>query len=398
MSFDEPARPGGAAHDRIHRRARARVRELAPTGAARSRVARRRRAVPAPRVQPPPRRARSTPARPARLVGARRRARLPRSRRARSSRRAAFSRRAPSRSASMPRGIAAWLRWPTSSRSSYGDLLSVPAALESPAAKRAAAAATRRRCRRHGVGGDRGCRGARARAVRGVARRRRRRRRRVAARRGTMDRRAWRMAHGGGAAAPSSSWRQWRPLLDAGRSVIASRAAFSTVSRTRWLRGGCSASRRRCCRRGANGMAHSDRRVARGVGERRALRARALAAVATLALGALAAYYAAGNLGVNTDTANMIAADDPVAAALQRVPRRVSAARPQSAHRRRRADAGPRRRIRRGVAARAARAARALPLAVARGRGRVLRAQRPAVSADGASSRRSRTGWRRRSR
>ena len=36
-----------------------------------------------------------------------------------------------------------------------------------------------------------------------------------------------------------------------------------------------------------------------------------LAAVATLALGALAAYYAAGNLGVNTDTANMIAATVP---------------------------------------------------------------------------------------
>ncbi len=36
-----------------------------------------------------------------------------------------------------------------------------------------------------------------------------------------------------------------------------------------------------------------------------------LSAVATLALGALAAYYAAGNLGVNTDTANMIAATVP---------------------------------------------------------------------------------------
>ncbi len=36
-----------------------------------------------------------------------------------------------------------------------------------------------------------------------------------------------------------------------------------------------------------------------------------LSALATLALGALAAYYAAGNLGVNTDTANMIAATVP---------------------------------------------------------------------------------------
>jgi hypothetical protein len=36
-----------------------------------------------------------------------------------------------------------------------------------------------------------------------------------------------------------------------------------------------------------------------------------LSAIATLALGALAAYYAAGNLGVNTDTANMIAATVP---------------------------------------------------------------------------------------
>jgi hopanoid biosynthesis associated RND transporter like protein HpnN len=36
-----------------------------------------------------------------------------------------------------------------------------------------------------------------------------------------------------------------------------------------------------------------------------------LSGLATLALGALAAYYAAGNLGVNTDTANMIAATVP---------------------------------------------------------------------------------------
>jgi hopanoid biosynthesis associated RND transporter like protein HpnN len=36
-----------------------------------------------------------------------------------------------------------------------------------------------------------------------------------------------------------------------------------------------------------------------------------LAAIVTLALGAFAAYYAAGNLGVNTDTANMIAATVP---------------------------------------------------------------------------------------
>ena len=36
-----------------------------------------------------------------------------------------------------------------------------------------------------------------------------------------------------------------------------------------------------------------------------------LSAFATLALGALAGYYAAGNLGVNTDTANMIAATVP---------------------------------------------------------------------------------------
>ena len=36
-----------------------------------------------------------------------------------------------------------------------------------------------------------------------------------------------------------------------------------------------------------------------------------LAAAATLALGALAGWYAAGNLGVNTDTANMIAATIP---------------------------------------------------------------------------------------
>ncbi len=55
-------------------------------------------------------------------------------------------------------------------------------------------------CRGHGVGGNRGCRSARARAVRGVARRRRRRRRRAAARRRTLDRRAWRQAHGGNAA------------------------------------------------------------------------------------------------------------------------------------------------------------------------------------------------------
>jgi predicted RND superfamily exporter protein len=36
-----------------------------------------------------------------------------------------------------------------------------------------------------------------------------------------------------------------------------------------------------------------------------------LSAAATLALGVFAAYYAAGNLGVNTDTANMIAATVP---------------------------------------------------------------------------------------
>src|SRR5688572_5163631 len=85
---------------------------------------------------------------------------------------------------------------------------------------------------------------------------------------------------------------------------------FSTVSRMRWLRGGCSPSQRRCCRRGANGVAFPiGEWLARWAG---AVLARPrLAAVATLALGALAAYYAAGNLGVNTDTANMIAATVP---------------------------------------------------------------------------------------
>ena len=117
-----------------------------------------------------------------------------------------------------------------------------------------------------------------------------------------------------------------------------------------------------------------------------------LAAAATLALGALAAYYAAGNLGVNTDTANMIAATVPWRQHFNEYRDAFPLRDRNLLIVDRRADAGARRRVRGRAAARAARAARALPIAVARGRGRVLRAQRPAVSADRASSRRSRTG------
>ena len=128
----------------------------------------------------------------------------------------------------------------------YGDLLSVPAALESPAAKRAAAAATR------AVAVDMesaaiAAAAARARVpfvalrvvVDGVG---------DALPQGAerwIDERG-RSAHGGNAAG-RRELAAMAAALDVGRSVIASRAAFSTVSRTRWLRGGCSPSLRRCC-------------------------------------------------------------------------------------------------------------------------------------------------------
>ena len=106
-----------------------------------------------------------------------------------------------------------------------------------------------------------------------------------------------------------------------------------------------------------------------------------LASVAMLALGALAAYYAAGNLGVNTDTANMIAATVPWRQHFNdyrdSFPLRdrnllivIDAPTPA------RADE-----FAAALLRRAARATRALPLTAAcRGRG-VLRAQRPALSA-----------------
>ena len=89
-----------------------------------------------------------------------------------------------------------------------------------------------------------------------------------------------------------------------------------------------------------------------------------------------------GNLGVNTDTANMISATLAVAAALQRVPRGVPGARPQSADRDRRADRPPRADA---FAAQLLAELRREPdryrSISAAGRGRVLRAQRPPLSA-----------------
>ena len=231
----------------------------------------------------------------------------------------------------------------------------------------------------------------------GVARRRRRRsttrcrrapsnwidergnRRMTAALRAAVDRAAMARAADVGEAL---SRRERRPRPARAR---AGRAAPARRRRRRRCRPGASAWRTRSAPGSRRGRAPSSR--ARGSRLPRRLRS------ARLRL-----YYAAGNLGVNTDTANMIAPTMPWRQHLQRVPRRVSAARPQSADRRRRADAGARRRVRRRAAARAARAARALSLAAARRRRRVLRAQRPAVSADGRARGARRTGWPRRSR
>src|SRR6187200_237557 len=92
--------------------------------------------------------------------------------------------------------------------------------------------------------------------------------------------------------------------------ATASRVASSTVSRAPWRRRACSALAPRRCRRGVSS-------VAQRIGAWLAAWASAVVArprlttTVTLALTAVAAWYAAGNLGVNTDTANMISPTIP---------------------------------------------------------------------------------------
>ena len=232
MSFDPPARPGGAA----------KVAFIAALGLECASLRRQTPRAPAWRVsQSGPGAARAAAAAAhaidsgatrARLVGARRRARC----RAR----AGHGRRAAPRSRARCRADRRRCRV---ARELGCAGRRVRARLWRPLERAGRARVARRQtrrgrgdsrsCRRYGVGGNRGGRGARARAVRGVARRRRRRRRRTAAKApndGSTSVGDRRMAATLQAVAELAAMAA---ALDAGRSVIASRAAFSTVSRTR---------------------------------------------------------------------------------------------------------------------------------------------------------------------